>query len=167
MATVSSPPITIRPYLVGDADAVAALIVKIQRQEFNIPITLEDQPDLIDIDGFYAKGCGGFWVALDGDALVGTIALLDINNHQAALRKMFVAENYRGSVIGVAKMLLNHLIGEARHKGVLEIYLGTTADFVAAHRFYEKHGFKQFSKTDLPPHFPILQVDSRFYQLTL
>lgn len=159
--------VLLRAYQSGDLQGISALIVQIQREEFDIPITMEDQPDLADIDGFYNHGAGGFWVAVDGEKIVGTIALLDISNNQVALRKMFVDQNYRGAVAGVAQKLLNHAIDASKQSGVMEIFLGTTADFLAAHRFYEKHGFKQFSKTDLPPRFPIMAVDSRFYRLAL
>jgi len=164
---MSSSSLTLRPYQAGDEQAIAALIVPIQREEFDIPITLEEQVDLADIDGFYTQGCGGFWVAVDDDKIVGTIGLLDITNNQAALRKMFVAKNHRGSDKGVAISLLNHLVEQANSRGVREIYLGTTSDFIAAHRFYEKNGFNQYSKTDLPARFPIMAVDSRFYRRTL
>ncbi len=159
--------ITLRPYQAGDRDAIADLIVHIQRTEFDIPITLEDQPDLSDIDGFYSHGTGGFWVAVDDEQIVGTIALLDIKGGQAALRKMFVKDKYRGSVYGVANRLLKHVCDEAKDRGVSEIFLGTTSDFLAAHRFYEKNGFQQYSKTDLPPRFPLMAVDSRFYRKVL
>ncbi len=159
--------LTIRAFQAGDEAAIADLIVPIQRQEFDIPITLADQPDLADITGFYGHGAGGFWVADHEGKIVGTIALLDIGDNQAALRKMFVAQDYRGSDMGVANRLLKHLINEARQRGVLEIYLGTTAAFTAAHRFYEKNGFVHYSKTDLPARFPIMAVDSRFYQMTI
>jgi hypothetical protein len=36
----------------------AALILKIQANEFGIPIALEDQPDLLDVENFYQKGNG-------------------------------------------------------------------------------------------------------------
>ena len=39
-----------------DSTAVGQLINGIQRKEFGIAITLQDQPDLADIDGFYRKG---------------------------------------------------------------------------------------------------------------
>ncbi|NQV99038.1 MAG: GNAT family N-acetyltransferase [Rhodospirillales bacterium] len=167
MTVQASPHITLRPYQAGDEQAIGELITTIQRDEFNVPLSLDDQPDLADIAGFYGHGTGGFWVAICADQIVGTIALLDITNQQTALRKMFVAKAYRGSAIGVAKRLLENLISECRQKNVTEIFLGTTADFLAAHRFYEKNGFKQFSKTDLPPRFPIMAVDSRFYRLEL
>ncbi len=159
--------VQLRPYQDADKQAIADLIVPIQRTEFDIPITLEEQTDLADIDEFYNHGSGGFWVAVIDEHIVGTIGLLDITNRQAALRKMFVHKDYRGSDTGVALGLLDHLLTEARTKGVSEIFLGTTADFIAAHRFYEKNGFKQYSKTDLPTRFPIMAVDSRFYRLAL
>ncbi|MEN2665922.1 GNAT family N-acetyltransferase [Listeria aquatica] len=44
------------------------------------------------------------------------------------------------------------------------IYLGTTDKFKAAHRFYEKNGYEEINKTDLPEDFHILAVDSKFYR---
>src|SRR5690348_12252411 len=79
------------PFDSAHTDGVAALILSIQQAEFAIPITLADQPDLLDVAGFYQRGDGQFWVALDKDLVVGTIGLLDIGNREGALRKMFVA----------------------------------------------------------------------------
>ncbi|MEA5595149.1 hypothetical protein [Rivularia sp. UHCC 0363] len=69
---------------------VAELILKIQQQEFGVSITLEDQSDLLNIPDFYQQGNGNFWVALDEDNVVATIAAIDIDNKYLALRKMFV-----------------------------------------------------------------------------
>jgi len=148
--------------------SAAALIVAIQREEYGIAITLADQPDLVDIDGFYRVGRGNFWVALDGgdgDRVVGTIALKDIGNDQAALRKMFVAASHRGRELGVAKALLDTLLAWCAEQGLREVFLGTTERFVAAHRFYEKHGFVAHAPDALPAAFPRMAVDSRFYRL--
>ncbi|MFP8966765.1 GNAT family N-acetyltransferase [Pokkaliibacter sp. CJK22405] len=146
---------------------IAELIVPIQQQEFNIPITFEDQPDLRQIESFYQHGKGNFWVALDGDKVVGSIALLDIGNDQAALRKMFVHPEYRGRERGVAAALLATLIAWSREQQLEEIYLGTTSAFLAAHRFYEKHGFLRIEPEALPERFPVMQVDTCFYALSL
>jgi len=146
---------------------VADLIVPIQREEFGIDIAYDDQPDLQDIAAFYQNGTGNFWVALDGAEVVGTIALKDIGNGQAALRKMFVARSHRGADKGVARELLNTLLGHARMAGLKDIYLGTTSQFLAAHRFYEKNGFELINTNALPEAFPRMDVDTRFYRLTL
>ena len=154
--------VTIRPYQDGDTQGILDLIADLQRNEFDIN-SLTDQPDLANIDGFYGQGSSGFWVAVAADKIVGTIALLDITQNQAALRNRFVAPDYRGKDVGVAEKLLNHLFEQARSSGVQDIYLGTTADIKTDHKFYENHGFARYSKTDLPARFPILTVDSWFY----
>jgi predicted N-acetyltransferase YhbS len=38
---------------------------------------------------------------------------------------------------------------------------------LAAHRFYEKHGFSEIAPAQLPPSFPIMRVDTKFYRLEL
>lgn len=165
-------PFLIRPWTRGDQEGVVALISGIQRGEFGLSITPEDQPDLMDIDGFYRSqgrpGVGEFWVAEATEGVVvGCIALLDIGNAQAALRKMFVDADWRGAEKGIAKALLSALLDHARKSGVAEIFLGTTTRFLAAHRFYEKHGFARIEKGDLPPAFPVMSVDTVFYRLEL
>lgn len=153
----------IRPYAPTDAQAVVDVILPIQQTEFGIPITLDAQPDLQDVVGFYQRGNGGFWVAESGGIVVGTIALLDIGNRQAALRKMFVTPSHRGPEHGVAKQLATALLDWCRLRGIDEVYLGTTAAFLAAHRFYEKNGFTKLARADLPDAFPVMSVDTKFY----
>ncbi|MBN9358112.1 MULTISPECIES: GNAT family N-acetyltransferase [Herbaspirillum] len=157
--------IEIQVYRPEHAQGVVEVILPIQQEEFGIPITLEGQPDLKDIAGFYQKGHGNFWVAVDGGKVVGTISLLDIGNAQVALRKMFVAASHRGKEHGTAARLLEGAIAWARAQGVRQIFLGTTDKFLAAHRFYEKNGFRLIEKSTLPPAFPVMVVDTRFYAL--
>ncbi|WP_128003618.1 GNAT family N-acetyltransferase [Piscinibacter defluvii] len=151
----------------NDTQAIAAVILPIQQVEFGIPITLEAQPDLSNIEQFYRHGCGNFWVAEVDGQVVGTIALLDISNNEAALRKMFVAAPFRGREFGIAQSLLSKLVAWAALHGVASIYLGTTAKFLAAHRFYEKNGFAEVAKSTLPQTFPVMSVDTKFYRLSL
>jgi N-acetylglutamate synthase-like GNAT family acetyltransferase len=147
-----------------DEQQVVDLIVSIQQKEFNIPITAEDQPDLHDIPNYYQKNRGNFWVALHNEDVVGTISLLDIGNGRAALRKMFVHQHYRGPEKGTARNLLKTILDWAKSQKLQEIYLGTTPYFLAAHRFYEKNGFTEILKKDLPKTFPIMKVDTKFYK---
>lgn len=158
----------------GHQEGVVALISGIQRGEFQLAITPQEQPDLMDIPGFYVQGRLGpglFLVAVDGNgAVAGSIALLNIGpdaqgRGQGALRKMFVRADMRGT--GLAAALLDALLGWCRQTGVLEIFLGTTDRFLAAHRFYEKHGFMRVAKDSLPTTFPVMAVDSVFYFKTL
>ncbi len=156
---------TIRPFRTEDAAGVASVVVPIQRDEFGIPITLAEQPDLLDIAGFYQRGSGNFWVAVCDEAIIGTIGLLDIGNRQGALRKMFVLRAHRGRERGVAQSLLDGLLEWSAARGLLEVFLGTTEKFLAAHRFYERNGFSEVRRADLPAAFPVMAVDSRFYRI--
>ena len=156
----------VRPFTAGDAPAVLALILSIQRGEFGLAITAADQPDLADVAGFYQAGLGQFWVAERKGAVVGTIGLRDTGGRVLALRKMFVGPEARGAS-GVAGPLLATAIGHARARHVAEIWLGTTDRFLAAQRFYEKHGFDRVAPDALPASFPRMAVDNVFYRLTL
>ncbi|MEM6161504.1 GNAT family N-acetyltransferase [Erwinia sp. P6884] len=165
--TAQTELISLKRYQPGYQQGVVSLILPIQNQEFGIEITAEQQPDLSEIEAFYQRGGGDFWLALAGGRVVGCIGLKDLGNQQAALRKMFVAEGYRGSATGAANALLNRLLDHASRQQIREIFLGTTAKFHAAHRFYEKHGFEEIAIPQLPAAFPLMQVDTKFYRLRL
>jgi N-acetylglutamate synthase-like GNAT family acetyltransferase len=146
---------------------VIDLILHIQQEEYNIPITKDDQPDLLNVKNFYQKGNGNFWLALYDEKVIGTVALLDIGNQQVALRKMFVDENYRGRKFKTSYLLLNHATEWAKKKGVQEVYLGTTLQFTRAQKFYERNDFQCVEPENLPEKFPIMEVDKKFYKKSL
>ena len=159
--------IEIIPYSKIHLPGVIDVILPIQQEEFGIQIELKDQPDLLDIPNYYQKGCGNFWVALRNADVVGTISLLDIGREQGALRKMFVKKEFRGSQNNIAEKLLKVLLTWCRSKNVKEIFLGTTPKFIAAHRFYEKNGFLEIQRSELPKSFPVMVVDTKFYKQTV
>ena len=146
---------------------VIDLILNIQQNEFGVPVTIADQPDLLDVENFYRKGNGNFWVIKDADKIIGTIALIDIGNQQSALRKMFVHKDYRGKEKGIGQKLLDYLIDCCIQKGIDEIYLGTFDKLQAAQRFYIKNRFVEVPKPSLPASFPVMQVDNMFFKLQI
>lgn len=79
----------------------------------------------------------------------------------------FVASDYRGKQFGLASALLGALIEWAKLRQFATVYLGTTSRFLAAHRFYERHGFDLVDKEALPDTFPLMAVDSRFYRISI
>ncbi|MFZ6013673.1 MAG: GNAT family N-acetyltransferase [Bacteroidota bacterium] len=144
--------------------AIIDLILDIQRNEFSVPITEEQQPDLNDITGFYQQGTGNFWVALYQETVVGTIALIDIGHAQVALRKMFVHKGFRGKEFNVGQALLNAALAWMREKGCRQVFLGTLEVFVAAQKFYRKNGFVEIAINDLPKNFPRMTLDNTFFK---
>lgn len=156
--------IFIKPYDASFQSEVIELILSIQQQEFGVAITAEDQPDLYEIEKVYQTGCGNFWVAQHNGQVVGTISLVDIGDGEVALKKMFVNKDFRGEPYHVGQLLLNIALEWAKKQEVTTIYLGTTPQFKAAHRFYEKNGFVQIPEPTLPASFPVVAVDKLFYR---
>ncbi len=145
-------------------EEVIALILSIQVGEFGVVTNRDEQPDLSQIPEYYQWSGGQFWLAFTDDGkLVGSIALKPFNASQAALRKMFVAKEYRGAEYKIAQQLIDKLYQFALQNGIEEIYLGTTKKYHAAHRFYEKNGFISIAQADLPSDFPLFLVDDCFY----
>lgn len=158
---------TIRILKNSDIPEVVNLILPIQQQEFGVNVTIDDQPDIQDIEQFYTQQGGLFLGMFEEGRLIGTIAYLNIGHHTAALRKMFVKNEFRGKELKVAAQLLQALEREAKRSDIRFIYLGTVNAMLAAHRFYEKNGFKRIEKSTLPPYFPLMEVDNVFYKKEL
>lgn len=60
--------------------------------------------------------------------------------------------------------LMRTLLDRAAARGVREIYLGTVDVYHAAHRFYEKQGFVEVSRAEVPDAVPLMDVDVRYYR---
>jgi len=149
------------------AEQVINLILNIQQKEFNIPISIDDQPDLQQIENFYLKNGGNFWGAFLNGELIGTIALVKFSESQGAIRKMFVKKEFRGKELNIAQELLEVLITFCRKNGIDDLYLGTITVLKAAQRFYERNQFVKTEKSNLPAKFPLMSADDVFYHLNL
>jgi putative acetyltransferase len=156
--------IKIQPFENQDTDQIVDLILTIQQKEFNVPITINEQPDLLNIPSFYQHGKGNFWVAKHGGKVVGTIALIDCGENIGAIRKMFVKKEFRGKEFGIAQQLFDILNEAAKQANMTNIYLGTLERLQAAIRFYERNGFSLIEKENLPSVFPVMAVDTHFFE---
>jgi putative acetyltransferase len=82
-----------------------------------------------------------FWSVLDDDNVVGCGALKQLAPDHAEVKSMRTSPARARS--GIASLLLDHIITEARRTGFTRLSLETgTADFfLPARRLYEKFGF--------------------------
>jgi putative acetyltransferase len=85
-----------------------------------------------------------FWVARDSGAVVGCGALKDLGEYLPAegeVKSMRTRDAARGR--GVAQIVLDAIIAEARSRGYTRLNLetGTQSFFEPAHRLYERNGF--------------------------
>lgn len=149
------------------SDELINLILTIQQKEFNVPITIDDQPDLKKVEEFYIESGGNFWGAFINGELVGSIALVKFDDKAGAVRKMFVKKEFRGKELNIAQELLDVLISFCRNTGIERIYLGTVDILKAAIRFYERNYFLEIKKEDLPARFPLMNADNVFYSLNV
>lgn len=144
---------------------VVSLIEKIQVGEFNIPIEVGQRQELQSISKSFQKDKGNYWIAFFNQILIGTIAVIDIGHHAFELRDVFLDKDYRGT--GFAKQLLVTVFEWAKEHDIHTIYLGTTLSFRAAHRFYEKNGFREIAREDMPSYCQPMDCDEKFYQFDL
>ncbi len=154
----------IRFYAATDQSAVIKLVLTIQQQEFGVDISQSDQPDLLAVSDFYQQGNGQFWVAEQAGVVIGTLGLLDIGQQAVALRKMFVAKHCRGGTPSVAQQLMQTCLNWCHQQTISAVYLGTIHIYQAAIRFYEKNGFHQIQRPQLPDSFPLIAVDDVFFK---
>lgn len=71
--------IEIIPFNNSFQNNVVDLILDIQQNEFSIPVTIDDQPDLKNITEYYKK----FWIAVYKKKLLGTIGFIDYDEKKA------------------------------------------------------------------------------------
>lgn len=144
---------------------VIQLILHIQNNEAKINMPLDGQPDLLDITTCYIERGGDFWIAIDNNQVIGTIALMKVNDAWCVMKKFFVRADYRSQKVGLALYLC--LLDFVNAKGFKHIVLDTPSVAQKAHLFYERAGFKRISKSDLKIEYDYLDRDSIIFQLNL
>ena len=74
----------------------------------------------------------------------------------------FTQSSYRGK--GVAQRLMQTLLKAASKHGFQYLVLGTVDKLHAARRFYERSGFQEITKNQLPENFDLCPLDTVFYK---
>ena len=126
-------------------------------------LTLPDGSFDHEYGGWLADGAtrardGMLIVAVDGDALLGTVTWcppgsplreVSTRDDQGEFRTLSVAPEARGRRVGSA--LVDWCITEARTTGLAEILLCTLPEMKPAHRLYESRGFVRRPEIDWYP----------------
>lgn len=149
-------------------EAVIELILHIQNIEYDVGISVEEQPDILDIQANFIVNGGNFWVALnDVGEVVGSIGLQKQTNEVAVLKKFFVDKNYRGKTFGLGTMLYDELLEFTKEQGFTTVILDTPSKATRSHGFYKKVGFQQIDKDSLPVQYDYPDRDSLLFQLNV
>ncbi|TDD03839.1 N-acetyltransferase [Nonomuraea deserti] len=103
-------------------------------------ITPLESKHALDLDGLRGPGVT-FWSVMDEDTVVGCGAIMRLDAGHAEVKSMRTSQARRQG--GIASLLLDHIIAEARRMGYTRLSLetGSAEFFLPARRLYEKFGF--------------------------
>jgi putative acetyltransferase len=112
--------------------------------------TLEpkDRQVLGDPQGEILDKGGRIFMALEGGAAVGCVALLALPDGGFEVAKMTVAEGLRGS--GLGRALMERCVEEAQAAGAPRLYLETNSVLAPALSLYRAMGFQPLARTRDP-----------------
>jgi putative acetyltransferase len=100
-----------------------------------------------DVDKLRQPGVT-FWSAWLFGELAGCGALKQLDAERGEIKSMRVADPFLGR--GIGRAILNHIMGEARGRGLRTLWLetGSGAAFTPAQRLYESAGFARCGPFD-------------------
>lgn len=134
----------IRLATVADLPAVVALY-NTSGLESGAPVTLSAAQVWFETIQTYPNYT--LWIAQENDAIVGTFALLIVDNlvHHSApsglIEGVAVDPNRQGQ--GIGRQMMNGAIAQCRAAGCYKLTLSTNLNRTAAHAFYESLGFEK------------------------
>jgi putative acetyltransferase len=119
-------------------DIAAFLADHVRRMRSLTPV---ENAYALDLDGLRRPDIT-FWSVVDGTALVGCGALKELGPDHGEIKSMRTSPTRTRA--GIASLLLDHLIAEARSRSYTRLSLetGTGDAFLPARRLYEKFGFE-------------------------
>lgn len=94
---------------------------------------------VLGLPASYEGRGGAFWVAEEGEELLGTCGAFPVGPRSLELRKMYLSKASRGR--GVGKALFAEAVAFAKTAGAKELVLDTVHGMTEAIRFYEGLGF--------------------------
>lgn len=142
-------------------NAVIGLILYIENIENKIDLSLEEQPDLYDIEKFFPKSTSRFWIAIENNAVIGTIAFKKLCENGGVLKKFFVDKSYRGQKIGLK--LYKTLLEFCKDNNIKNLILDTPRVAHKSHEFYKEAGFNVINKDKLPFEYSYPDRDSLLF----
>jgi ribosomal protein S18 acetylase RimI-like enzyme len=132
-----------------------AAVLAIFTEFVNSPtVSLEHQgyaEEFANLPGKYAPPEGRLLLGVDGERVLGCVALRRVDERICEMKRLYVRPAARGMALG--RGLVEAIVSEARSAGYAEIRLDVLAEFEAARGIYRAMGFteaKPVSHNPLP-----------------
>jgi GNAT superfamily N-acetyltransferase len=140
--------IEIRAFAPGDAAGMRELFVRVNRllapaemkDAFEAYIARSLKEEIDRVSDYYREREGGFWVAVDGEKIVGIFGLESTGDGAMELRRMYVDPDVRRR--GIARRMLQFAEQECRRLGRPRMVLSTSALQQEALSFYRNAGYQ-------------------------
>lgn len=140
-----SDDVTLRAYDAGDFDWLVDLHGRLYAEAEGFDGTFAPlvATILCDFEARHDPSCERGWVAVRGDAPLGSIFCVKLDDRTAKLRLFLLSPEVRG--IGLGKRMLDTCMGFARTCGYTGMQLWTHESHAAACALYRAHGWRCIS----------------------
>ncbi len=142
--------VEISGYRPGAIGKITELHARYYSQESGFGLFFESKVarEMSEFLGRMDESRDGFWVAIVGEEIVGSLALdgIEARSKGAHLRWFIVSPPYRGR--GIGNRLLREALDFCRESGFKRVYLWTFEGLDRARHLYEKYGFTVSKELD-------------------
>jgi GNAT superfamily N-acetyltransferase len=143
------PRVEIRKFASDDVPAVRELFIRVNRllapanmkEAFEIYIARSLMEEIDRVSDYYTERDGSFWVAVDGETIVGMFGLESSTDGGMELRRMYVDPDLRRR--GIARMMLNFAEEECRRRNRPRLNLSTSELQTDALALYQGAGYER------------------------
>lgn len=137
----------IRPVTKHDVPQIISLIGEVWAEYECVLDTEKEETYLLAPGEYFRAKNGDFWVAVEKNEIVATVAVQMLDHKTAELKSLYVRKDFRRR--GLGEDLATLAVKYAGMRRAKEIILWSDTRFAAAHRLYERLGFKKAGYREL------------------
>jgi len=135
----------LRPARDEDSAAFLSILEAVFAEYPGCVLVLDEEPEMQRPASAFAALGGQIWALERAGEVLGMVALKPSEPRSIELKKLYLLPPARG--LGLGRALIEHVEAEARRRGALRVHLWSDTRFTAAHRVYERLGYRRLPET--------------------